>query len=73
MAITTSKPFAIYQTQQGIELRANQPELTNAELICIVSHYPSALRIARKAALTRQQPLFERGTAYSGLIQNILD
>ena len=66
MAIATLKPFAIYQTQQGIELRANQPEPTNAKLICI-SHYPSAIVIARKAALARQQPLFESGTSYVGL------
>jgi hypothetical protein len=67
MAIETSKPFAIYQTQQGVELRANQPEPTNAELICIVSHYPSAVRIARQAAQMRQQPLLTSGTGYVGL------
>jgi hypothetical protein len=67
MAIETSKPFAIYQTPQGVELRANQPELTDAELICIVSHYPSAVRIARQVAQTRQQPLLTSGTGYVGL------
>lgn len=67
MAITNSKHFDIYQTQQGIELRANQPEPTDAELICIVSLYPSVVRIARKAALNRQQPLFASGTGYVGL------
>ncbi|WP_375505569.1 hypothetical protein [uncultured Nostoc sp.] len=53
MAIRISKPFAIYQTQQGIELRANLAESTDAELICIISHYESAVRIARKAAIIR--------------------
>jgi hypothetical protein len=67
MAIETSKPFAIYQTPQGVELRANQPELSDAELICIVSHYPSAVRIARQAAQIRQQPLVTSGTGYVGL------
>jgi hypothetical protein len=67
MAIETSKPFAIYQTQQGVELRANQPEPMNAELICIVSHYQSAVRIARRAAQMRQQPLVTSGTGYVGL------
>jgi hypothetical protein len=73
MAIASSKPFAIYQTQQGIELLANQPEPTEAELICIVSHYPSAVRIARQAAQIRQQPLLTSGTGYVGLIQKRLD
>jgi hypothetical protein len=68
MAIKTSKPFAIYQTQQGVELQANQPEPMDAELICIVSHYSSAVRIARQAAQTRQQPLLTSGTGYVGLI-----
>jgi hypothetical protein len=67
MAIDNSKPFAIYQTQQGIELRANPTEPTDAELICLVSHYPSAVRIARKAAITRQQPLLASGIGYVGL------
>ncbi len=67
MAVNTSKPFAIYQTQQGVELRTNPTESTDAELICIVSHYPSAVRIARKAAQTRQQPLMTSGTWYVGL------
>ncbi|WP_375509723.1 hypothetical protein [uncultured Nostoc sp.] len=51
MAITISKPFAIYQTQQSIELRANSAESTDAELICIVSYYESAVKIACKAAI----------------------
>ncbi len=61
MAITISKTFAIYQTKHGIELRANSGESTDAELICIVSHYDSAVRIARKAATIRQQPLLTSG------------
>ena len=67
MAIAISKPFAIYQTRQGIELRANSAESTDVELICIVSHYESAVRIARQAALVRQQPLFTSSSAYVGL------
>jgi hypothetical protein len=64
MAIPTSKPFAIYQTHQGIELRTEQEKPTDAELICIVSHYQSAVRIARQAAETRHQPLM----TYIGLV-----
>jgi hypothetical protein len=67
MAVNISKPFAIYQTQQGVELRANPTEPTDAKLICVVSHYPSAVRIARKAAQIRQQPLVTSGTWYVGL------
>jgi hypothetical protein len=67
MAIESSKPFAIYQTQQGIELRANSGEPTNAEFICSVSHFESAVRIARQAAHIRQQPLLTCGTGYVGL------
>lgn len=33
MAITISKPFAIYQTRQGIESQANSAESTDAEYI----------------------------------------
>ncbi|WP_110988611.1 hypothetical protein [Acaryochloris thomasi] len=57
MAIPTAKPFAIYQTSQGIELRTEQEKPTDSELICLVSHYQSAVRIARQAAETRHQPL----------------
>ncbi len=57
MAIPPSQPFAIYQTPQGIELRTEQEKPTDAELICLVSHYQSAIRIARQAAETRHQPL----------------
>jgi hypothetical protein len=67
MAIASSKPFAIYQTHQGIELRANSGELTDADLICSVSHFGSAVRIARQAAHIRQQPLVTSGTWYVSL------
>jgi hypothetical protein len=67
MAIASSKPFAIYQTQQGIELRTKSGEPTDAELICNVSHFESAVRIARQAAHIRQQPLLSCGTGYIGL------
>jgi ribosome-binding protein aMBF1 (putative translation factor) len=62
MTITPSKSFAIYQTQKGIELLTNQAKPTDADLICIVSHYQSAVRIARKAAQIRQEPLATNGS-----------
>jgi hypothetical protein len=62
MTITPSKSFAIYQTQKGIELLTNQANPTDAKLICIVSHYQSAVRIARKAAQIRQEPLVTSGS-----------
>jgi hypothetical protein len=61
MTITPSKSFAIYQTQQGIELLTNPVKPTDANLICIVSHYQSAVRIARKAAQICQLPLIKSG------------
>jgi hypothetical protein len=67
MAITISKPFAIYQTRQGIELRTNTTELSNVKLICVISHYKSAVRIAREVAQVRQQPLFISGIGYVDL------
>jgi hypothetical protein len=57
MTITPSKSFAIYQTQKGIELLPNLANPTDASLICIVSHYQSAVRIAHKAAQVHQLPL----------------
>jgi hypothetical protein len=57
MDSASTESFAIYQTQQGIELHHHQTNPTGAELICIVSHYESALRIARQAAHIRQVPL----------------
>jgi hypothetical protein len=62
MTITPSKTFAIYQTQKGIELLTNPVKPTEAKLICLVSHYHSAIRIARKAAQIRQLPLVRSGT-----------
>jgi hypothetical protein len=67
MAITISKPFAIYQTRQGIELRRNPAESSNVRLICVISHYESAVRIAREVAQIRQQPLFISGIGYVDL------
>ena len=61
MATLTSKRLAIYQTQQGIELCPYRENPIDAELICIVSHRASAVRIARQAAQLRQQPLITRG------------
>lgn len=54
MTTTPSKSFAIYQTQQGIELLSNQDKPIDAELICLVSHYQSAVRIAHKVAQVRK-------------------
>jgi hypothetical protein len=57
MGSTSTESFAIYQTQKGIELHHHQTHPIGAELICVVSHYESALRIARQAAQIRQVPL----------------
>jgi hypothetical protein len=57
MEITSTKLFAIYQTRKGIELYDHQINTIEAELICMVSHYESAIRIARQAAQIRQVPL----------------
>jgi hypothetical protein len=57
MAVMTSGPFAIYETQEGIEVLINQTQPENAKLICNVSDYQSAIRIARTAAQLRQLPL----------------
>jgi hypothetical protein len=62
MTITPSKSFAIYQTQKGIELLTNPVKPTDANLICIVSHYQSAVRIAHKAAQIHQLPLVKNGS-----------
>jgi hypothetical protein len=55
MAITISKSFAIYQTLQGIELRTNPAKSSNVKLICLISHYDSAIRIAREVAQVRTE------------------
>jgi hypothetical protein len=57
MAVMTSGPFAIYETREGIELLTNHTQPENAKLICNVSDYQSAIRIARAAAKIRQLPL----------------
>lgn len=67
MAITISKPFAIYQTRQGIELQINPTKSSNEKLICLISHYESAVRIAREVAQVRQQPLLISGIGYVDL------
>lgn len=71
MATPSSKPFAIYQTPKGIELRTEQEILTDAELICLVSHYPSAVRIAQQAAQVRHQP-FVMGSPSVGFSVSIV-
>lgn len=49
--------YSIVQSLHGIELQPLLSQPIVAGLICHCSHFQAALRIARKAAQLRQQPL----------------
>ena len=59
--IRSTKTIAIYHTHNGIELCPYKENPTDTDLICIVSHFPSALRIAKQVAQIRHQPLIQQG------------
>lgn len=57
MSISNNQPYSIYQSALGIELAKKNYINDENDLICLCSHYKSALRIATQVSMLRQLPL----------------